>query len=113
MTDIDEQLAKAEQRVKKLKHRKLLQDAKAAISEHDDLQRQLQQAKDSNDWMRGAIQNLINDVENGSLSDENDIQIPVTNSQKVIDRLTGILNGQQPIKSQSNNDDGNGRLIIV
>ena len=108
MTDINEQLAKAEQRVKKLKQRKLLQDAKQAIAEHDDLQRQLQQVKDGNDWTRGAIQNLIDDIKNGSLSDENDVQISVVNRQEMINRLTGILNGQQPI-----NPDDNERLIVV
>ena len=100
--DIDEQLQKAEARVKRLKQRKLLSEAKSeakkAVAENFELQRELKQVKDSNNWLRGAIKNAIEDfrkqtsVINGGKENEwNGINITT-----VVNRLNDILMGQQP-----------------
>lgn len=116
--DIDAQLQKAEARVKRLKQRKLNQQAKQAIAENAelkkqvaelkkqqnfDLQRELKQAEDSNAWLRGAVNNLLNDIQklptwNASEKDKagKEIKVTLVNRQVVIDRLNGILKGQQP-----------------
>lgn len=116
MADIDKQLAKAEERVKRLKQKKVLKDAKDAIAENKALkeevkklqsvQRELTQKQDSIEWTRSAIQNLIKDIKAhkfGSWTGE----IPVKNEKVtktlsrddlIVRRLNGILNGQQPQK---------------
>lgn len=121
--DIDEQLAKAEARVKRLKQRKQLTEAKQAIAENaelkkqvaelkkqqnqHDLQRELKQVEDSNMWLRGAVNNLLNDVQklptwNASEKDKagKEIKVTLVNRQVIIDRLNGILKGQQPIQKK-------------
>lgn len=97
---IDEQLAEAEARVKRLKQRKQLSEAKKAIAENFELQRELTQVKDSNAWLRGAINNAIEDFQkqtsviNGGKENEwNGINI-----NTVVNRLNNILKGQQPQK---------------
>lgn len=118
--DIDEQLAKAEARVKRLKQRKQLTEAKQAIAENSelkkqvaelkkqqnfDLQRELKQVEDSNTWLRGAVNNLLNDVQklptwNASNKDKagKEIKVTLVDRQVIINRLNGILKGQQPKK---------------
>lgn len=119
MADIDEQLAKAEERVKRLKQRKLIQQAKQAIAENTalkkrvaelenkqtnhevfDLERELKQVKDSNTWLRGAVNNLINDVQKLPTWNASDKEITLVNRQVIINRLNGILKGQQPPKKK-------------
>lgn len=117
---IDEQLAEAEARVKRLKQQKLTQQAKQAIAENADLkkqvaelkkqqnfdlQRELKQAEDSNAWLRGAVNNLVNDIQklptwNASEKDKagKEIKVTLVNRQVIISRLNGILKGQQPKK---------------
>lgn len=118
---IDEQLAEAEARVKRLKQRKQLTEAKQAIAENaelkkqvaelkkqqnqHDLQRELKQAEDSNAWLRGAVNNLLNDVQklptwNASNKDKagKEIKVTLVDRQVIINRLNGILKGQQPKK---------------
>lgn len=124
-TTIDEQLAKAEARVKRLKQRKQLTEAKQAIAENTelkkqvaelkkqqdqqkqsfDLQRELKQVEDSNAWLRGAVNNLINDVQklptwNASNKDKagKEVKVTLVDRQVIINRLNGILKGQQPKK---------------
>lgn len=119
--DIDEQLAKAEARVKRLKQRKQLTEAKQAIAENaelkkqvaelkkqqnqHDLQRELKQVEDSNMWLRGAVNNLLNDVQklptwNASNKDKagKEVKVTLVDRQVIINRLNGILKGQQPKK---------------
>lgn len=119
--DIDEQLAKAEARVKRLKQRKQLTEAKQAIAENaelkkqvaelkkqqnqHDLQRELKQVEDSNMWLRGAVNNLLNDVQslptwNATNKDKagKEIKVTLVDRQVIISRLNGILKGQQPKK---------------
>lgn len=120
MADIDEQLAKAEARVKRLKQRKQLTEAKQAIAENSelkkqvaelkkqqnfDLQRELKQVEDSNTWLRGAVNNLLNDVQklptwNASNKDKagKEVKVTLVDRQVIINRLNGILKGQQPKK---------------
>lgn len=124
MADIDEQLKKAEDRVKRLKQRKQLTEAKQAIAENAelkkqvaelkkqqnqkqsfDLQRELKQVEDSNAWLRGAVNNLLNDVQklptwNASNKDKagKEVKVTLVDRQVVINRLNGILKGQQPKK---------------
>lgn len=120
MADIDEQLAKAEARVKRLKQRKQLTEAKQAIAENAelkkqvaelkkqqnfDLQRELKQVEDSNAWLRGAVNNLLNDVQklptwNASNKDKagKEVKVTLVDRQVIINRLNGILKGQQPKK---------------
>lgn len=121
MADIDEQLAKAEARVKRLKQRKQLTEAKQAIAENaelkkqvaelkkqqnqHDLQRELKQVEDSNMWLRGAVNNLLNDVQslptwNATNKDKagKEIKVTLVDRQVIISRLNGILKGQQPKK---------------
>ena len=100
--DIDEQLKKAEARVKRLKQQKLTQQAKQAIAENFELQRELKRVKDSNSWLRGAINNAIEDFQkqtsviNGGKENEwNGINIST-----VVNRLNDILNGHQPIQKK-------------
>lgn len=120
--DIDEQLQKAEARVKRLKQRKQLTEAKQAIAENAELkkqvaelkkqqkqsfnlQRELKQAEDSNAWLRGAVNNLLNDVQklptwNASNKDKagKEVKVTLVDRQVIINRLNGILKGQQPKK---------------
>lgn len=117
---LDEQLAKAEARVKRLKQQKLNQQAKQAIAENVelkkqvaelkkqqsfDLQRELKQVEDSNTWLRGAVNNLLNDVQklptwNASNKDKagKEVKVTLVDRQVIINRLNGILKGQQPKK---------------
>lgn len=117
---LDEQLAKAEARVKRLKRQKLNQQAKQAIAENAelkkqvaelkkqqnfDLQRELKQVEDSNAWLRGAVNNLLNDVQklptwNASNKDKagKEVKVTLVDRQVIINRLNGILKGQQPKK---------------
>lgn len=117
---LDEQLAKAEARVKRLKQRKQLTEAKQAIAENAelkkqvaelkkqqsfDLQRELKQVEDSNTWLRGAVNNLLNDVQklptwNASNKDKagKEVKVTLVDRQVIINRLNGILKGQQPKK---------------
>ena len=115
---LDEQLAQAEARVKRLKQRKQLSEAKKAIAEnaelkkrvaelekkqtHDhevfDLQRELKRVKDSNEWLRGAVNNLLSDVLKLPTWNASDKEITLINRQVIINRLNGILKGQQPKK---------------
>lgn len=117
MADIDEQLKKAEARVKRLKQQKLNQQAKQAIAENAELkkqvaelknqqkqsfdfQRELKQAEDSNAWLRGAVNNLVNDIQKLPTwnASEKDNKVTLVNRQVIINRLNGILKGQQPKK---------------
>lgn len=125
--DIDEQLAKAEARVKRLKQRKQLTEAKQAIAENAelkkqvaelkkqqnqqkqsfDLQRELKQVEDSNAWLRGAVNNLLNDVQklptwNASNKDKagKEVKVTLVDRQVIINRLNGILKGQQPTQKK-------------
>ena len=119
MADIDEQLAKAEARVKRLKQQKLNQQAKQAIAENAelkkqvaelkkqqsfDLQRELKQAEDSNSWLRGAVNNLLKDVQKLPTWNANkdkagkEVKVTLVDRQVIINRLNGILKGQQPKK---------------
>lgn len=113
-TNIDEQLAKAEARVKRLKQRKQLSEAKKAIAENVelkkqiaelkkqkqslDLERELKRVKDSNEWLRGAVNNLLSDVLKLPTWNASDKEITLINRQVIINRLNGILKGQQPKK---------------
>lgn len=113
-TNIDEQLAKAEARVKHLKQRKQLSEAKKAIAENVelkkqiaelkkqkqslDLERELKRVKDSNEWLRGAVNNLLSDVLKLPTWNASDKEITLINRQVIINRLNGILKGQQPQK---------------
>ena len=126
-TTIDEQLAKAEARVKRLKQRKQLTEAKKAIAENAelkkqvaelkeqqnqqkqsfDLQRELKQVEDSNAWLRGAVNNLIKDVQklptwNASAKDKagKETNVTLVDRQVIINRLNGILKGQQPTQKK-------------
>lgn len=113
-TTIDEQLAKAEARVKRLKQRKQLTEAKQAIAENAelkkqvaelkkqkqslDLERELKRVKDSNEWLRGAVNNLLSDVLKLPTWNASDKEITLINRQVIINRLNEILKGQQPKK---------------
>ena len=122
-TTIDEQLAKAEARVKRLKQRKQLTEAKQAIAENAelkkqvaelkkqkqsvDLERELKRVKDSNAWLRGAVNNLITDVQslrNWTANDKDkagkEIKVTLVNRDVIISRLNGILKGQQPARKK-------------
>lgn len=123
--NLDEQLAKAEEqrkraeeKVKRLKERKQLRDAKKAIAENVelkkrvaelekkqtnelfDLQHELKQVEDSNAWLRGAVNNLVNDIQKLPTwnASEKDNKVTLVNRQVIINRLNGILKGQQPKK---------------
>lgn len=98
-SNIDEQLAKAKARVKRLEQRKMLSDAKKAIVE-------VQQLKDSKAWTRGAIQNLIKDIEAHKLGNyvvnvgEQNQKKFVSSNDLIIQRLNGILKGEQPTQKK-------------
>lgn len=117
--DIDEQLAKAEAKVKQLKHKKTLVEAKKAIAERDKLQKQvgdlqkeisnskslnvkLKRADDSINWTRGAIDNLINELDKMSvtINQGKDNQWQGVNVATVKQCLQQILNGKQPTQKK-------------
>lgn len=124
--DIDEQIAKAKAKVKQLERRKTLAEAKKAIAERDKLVKQVEELKsklaskksdnhdlkianDSIKWTKNAIQNLIGDIRekhlgnwNGTEKNNNgqEVKIPLSNSSAIIERLNGILKGQQPTKKK-------------
>lgn len=118
-TSIDEQLAKAEAKVKRLKHKKTLVEAKKAIAERDKLQQQvldlkkslsekintdksvsadLKRANDSINWTRVAIDNLVNELDKMSvtINQGKDNQWQGVNVATVKQRLQQILAGKQP-----------------
>lgn len=122
-TSIDEQLAKAEAKVKRLKHKKTLVEAKKAIAERDKLQQQvldlkkslsekintdksvsadLKRANDSINWTRGAIDNLINELDKMSvtINQGKDNQWQGVNVATVKQCLQQILNGKQPTQKK-------------
>lgn len=125
-TDIDEQIAKAKAKVKRLEQRKILADAKKANAEYDKLVKQVEELKsklaskksdnhdleianDSIKWTKNAIQNLIDDIREKRLgnwsgteknNDGRDVKIPLSKSSVIIERLNGILKGQQPTKKK-------------
>lgn len=75
MTDIDEQIANAKKKLKRLKQRKAF----------NDLNRELKMATDSKDWYRGSIDNLIKDIN----------QNKIKNLAQIKSRLQNILQGKQ------------------
>lgn len=118
-TDIDEQLAKAEAKVKRLKHKKTLVEAKKAIAERDKLQKQvedlqkkisnskslnvkLKRANDSINWTYGAIKNLVNELDKMSIpiNDSHGGQWKGVNVDTVKQRLQQILSGKQPTQKK-------------
>lgn len=122
-TSIDEQLAKAEAKVKRLKHKKTLVEAKKAIAERDKLQQQvldlkkslsekintdksvsadLKRANDSINWTRGAIDNLVNELDKMSvtINQGKDNQWQGVNVATVKQCLQQILNGKQPTQKK-------------
>lgn len=122
-TSIDEQLAKAEAKVKRLKHKKTLVEAKKAIAERDKLQQQvldlkkslsekintdksvsadLKRANDSINWTRGAIDNLVNELDKMSvtINQGKDNQWQGVNVATVKQCLQQILSGKQPTQKK-------------
>lgn len=120
---IDEQLAKAEDKVKRLKQKKTLVEAKKAIAERDNLLKQVEDLKhslsnnigsekttsrdlkianDSINWTRGAIKNLVNELDKMSvtINQGKDNQWPGVNAVIVKQRLQQILNGKQPTQKK-------------
>lgn len=100
--DIDEQLKKAEARVKRLKQQKLTQQAKQAIAENFELQRELKQVKDSNAWLRGAVNNAIEDFQKQTsvINGGKENEWFGINIRTVVNRLNDILNGHQPTQKK-------------
>lgn len=122
-TNIDEQLAKAEAKVKRLKQKKTLVEAKNAIAENGDLKKQvadlkkslsekintdksvnakLKRTNDSLDWTREAIKNLIGDLDKLStpISNRDNSQWQGVNVVTVKQRLQQILSGEQPTRKK-------------
>lgn len=122
-TDIDEQLAKAEAKVKRLKQKKTLVEAKKAIAERDKLQKQVEDLKhslsnnigsekttsrdlkianDSINWTRRAIKNLVNELDKMSIpiNDSHGGQWKGVNVDTVKQRLQQILSGKQPTQKK-------------
>lgn len=122
-TDIDEQLAKAEAKVKRLKQKKTLVEAKKAIAERDKLQKQVEDLKhalsnnigsekttsrdlkianDSINWTNGAIKNLVNELDKMSIpiNDSHGGQWKGVNVDTVKQRLQQILSGKQPTQKK-------------
>jgi soluble cytochrome b562 len=61
-SSIDEQLAKAKERVKRLEEKKLLQDAKNAIAENEDLKSQLKNNEAERLSISRDYQQVMNEV---------------------------------------------------
>lgn len=118
---LDEQLAQAKARVKKLEQRKTLTDAKKAIAEnkalHEQLDKQVAQNKSLNEQLKnknaeslansrdyqqvmGAVKNLFDDVQQNKLfnlnyKDDKQQNHAMIKSEDVMARLQKIINLQK------------------
>lgn len=84
--NIDEQIAKTEERLKRLKKQRAMRD----------LKRELKQSKEQVAWTRGAIENALKALDNQAFNvRENDSVVKVVKIDAVQAAFQSILHGKQ------------------